>query len=163
MKAKSVIKRLTIYTSLLAFLFLLNSSSVMKKNKDYFRNRIKVSKNKIEYSLGTIYIGSEKYLEKIDNLNEFDILALDERNAKDPNIKVYNSFMITNADTREEIIESLLYYEEMYPSEWNRTKNSLLREWYAHNIMHDLGYKLNRTTDVDLNNADEMTYRIRKH
>ena len=62
----------------------------------------------------------------------------------------------------EEVIESLLYYEEEYPSDWNRTKNSLMREWIFHNLGYYLGINLDRTTDVDLNNADEMTYRLKK-
>ena len=64
---------------------------------------------------------------------------------------------------REEIIENLLYYEELYPTEWDRSKNSLVREWEAHNAMYWIGYKHGSTTDVDFNNGDEKTYRISEY
>ncbi len=62
----------------------------------------------------------------------------------------------------EEIVESLLLQEEEYPSQWERTKNSMIREWLAHNAMHLFGYEIDRTKSVDFNNDDEKTYRIRK-
>ena len=161
-KRKGIIKRLTIFASMIPVLFILTSTNLNKKSKDHFRINTKVSENKIVYNSGTIYIGDKKYLDSIESLGENDILVLDERKAKDPNIKIYDSYKIMNADIREEIIEALLLYEEVYPTDWARTKNSLMREWTAHNVTYRVGYEPNRTTDVDLNNYDEMTYRIRK-
>jgi hypothetical protein len=162
-KKKRIIKKLTLFSSLIPLLFVLNSSSFKKKDKSFYRNGLKISKGKIEYSKGVIYIGSHDYLDSIENINSSDLLAYDGREDNDPNIRLYDSFKIRNYDTREEIIEGLLYYEELYPTDWNRTKNSLSREWTAHNFAHIFGFKHHRTTDVDLNNADEMVYRIRKY
>ena len=162
MKTKSIIKRLTIFSSMVTLLFVLSSSDINKKNKDLFK-LTKVSKNKIEYNNGTIYIGNDEYLETIKELGLYDVLVLDDRNNKDPNLKIYNSYKISNPDIRKEIIDGLLFYEEKYPSDWNRTEGSLINEWAAHNFMYNLGYKQRRTIDVDLNNGDEETYQIRKN
>lgn len=162
-KGKGIVKRLTIFVSLVTILFTLSSSSLNKKSKDHFRINTRITKRKIEYNSGTIYIGDEKYLETIKEIGIYDVLVLDNRNMDDPNFRIYDSYRIIDPDIREEIIEGLLLYEKEYPSKWNRTKNSLIREWAAHNLMYRLGYKQGRTTDVDLNNKDEETYRIKTY
>ena len=54
---------------------------------------------------------------------------------------------------------NILYiYELQHPSNWNRTIDSMIVEWKVHNLLHSIGYKLKRTTDVDLNNEDEIIY-----
>ena len=160
-KRKGIIKRITLCSSMIPLLFVLKSSNLNRKNK-YYRNSINISNRRIEYSKGVIYIGDIDYLNSIDELNYGDILAYDGRDNNDPNIRIYDSFKIRDYDTREEIIEALLYYEEMYPTDWNRTKNSLCREWTAHNVAYIFGINQHRTTDVDLNNGDELVYRIKK-
>ena len=160
MKKRGFIKRLTIFSSMITLLFVLNSSTLDKKS--HFRLSTKVYKDKIEYSKGTIYIGNKEYLDSINDLKQYDVLVLDNRDLKDPDMRIYDSYKITNASIREEIIEGLLLYEEVYPSNWERTKDSSMREWTAHNLMYQLGYKVHRTMDVDLNNADELTYSLRK-
>ena len=159
---KSIVKRLTIYSSMVAILLMFTSRSTNSKSKDYFHVTSKISKGKIEYNSGTIYIGNKKYLDSVDKLNNNDVLVLDHRNMFDPNIVIYDSYKIINPIIKDEIITSLLMYEEAYPSNWNRTKNSLMLEWIMHNIMYWLGYNHDHTKDVDLNNADEMVYRLRK-
>ena len=161
MKTKSVIKRLTIYTSLIPLLFILKSSSIKKRDKSFFINTTKITKNKIEYNSGTIYIGNQTYLNRIKNLNDDEILVLDARREVDPDIKIYDSYKINDDDIMEEIIESLLLYEEKYPTKWDRSKNSMFREWIVHNIMYELKYKVDDSMHVDLNNKDEKKYRIR--
>ena len=163
MAKKGIIKRLTLYSSMITLLFVLSSSNLHKKNKDYFKLSTIVSKNKIEYNHGTIHIGDEEYLKTINELGIYDVKVLDERTRKDPNLKIYDSYKIDNVDIRTEIINGLLYYEELYPSDWYRTEKSAEREWTAHNFMYNLGYKTHRTMDVDLNNGDEETYRLRKN
>ena len=120
---------------------------------------IEESKNKAfaRYRRGLVYIGNEKFLSKV-KVNENDILVLDCRNAPDPNMKIISSYLISDDRDRREILEILLKYEEKYPSAWNRTLSSMLVEWYVHNLMHFWGYELDRTTDVDLSNADEVVY-----
>ena len=114
--------------------------------------------NYIPYSNGKIYIGSEDYLKSINDLTSSDILILDERDKKDPNIKIYNSSFIVNTDLIEEILNILLEYEEKNPSDWNRSLESMRTEWILHNASYYLNYKRERTKDVDLNNKDEDKY-----
>ena len=35
-----------------------------------------------------------------------------------------------------------------------------MREWTAHNLGYFFGYDPNSSADVDLNNGDEMSYRL---
>lgn len=158
MKKRGFIKNLTFFSSMVTLLFVLNSSSLNKKNR--FHLTTKVYEDKIEYNSGTIYIGDEEYLNTINDLGKYDVLALDNRSLKDPDIRIYDSYKITNPSIREEIIEGLLLYEEVYPSNWDRSKESAMYEWTVHNLMYQFGYKVHRTMDVDLNNADEKTYQL---
>lgn len=109
------------------------------------------------YSRGKVYIGSKEFLESLD-VTENDILVEDLRDEEDPDMRIYNSCKIKDYAARNEIIQILLLYERMYPSDWERTAGSLRLEWLAHNIFHDLNYETHRTTDVDLNNKDEDVF-----
>lgn len=111
-----------------------------------------------KYSKGNVYIGSAEFLEGLTGLSDCDILVLDERDAEDPNFKIFNSCKITSREERNEILEILMKYEEEFPSNWDRTIESLRLEWFAHNFFHFFNYNLDSTTDVDLNNKDEEVY-----
>jgi hypothetical protein len=152
---KKRIRNLVIFSSVITLLFV-TGYSLKRKKKD-----IKIEKNKIEYNSGTIYIGDDDYLDTIKTLGPNDVLVLDKRYDKDPNLKIYGSYKITNPEIREEIIDALLKLESMEDTPWERSKVSLLREWYAHNLLYDVSVETHRTADVDLNNNDEKTYRIR--
>ena len=154
---KKHIRNLVIFSSLITLLFV-TGYILKRKKKD-----IKIEKNKIEYNSGTIYIGDKDYLDTIKSLGPNDVLVLDTRFSKDPNLKIIDSYKITNPVIREEIIDSLLMLESMEDTPWERSKVSLLREWYAHNLLYDVSVEKHRTADVDLNNNDEKTYRIRKN
>lgn len=143
-------KNKIIYLSIL-IVIILSGCSLEKKEEN-------TKSNYIPYSNGRVFIGKQDYLDNINNLTRKDILILDERDKKDPNIKIYNSIMITNNEEIEEILNLLLEYEEKNPSNWNRTFESMKTEWYYHNIAYYLNYKRERTKDVDLNNNDENKY-----
>ena len=51
-----------------------------------------------------------------------------------------------------------MIYEELYPSEWNRTIESMRLEWFVHNASHMFNYKLDHSDDVDLDNDDQLKY-----
>lgn len=114
------------------------------------------------YSKGYIYILDN--VDQIDNINqkENDVYIIDQRNNKDPNIKIVNSYLINDKETMNEIIDILLEYEYIYPSNWNRNKNSLLNEWLVHNNLFYINYEVVRTKDVDFNNKDERRYNLFK-
>ena len=133
----------------------LSSSNINKKSSSYYREGIKLEKGKIEYQYGTIYIGDEEYLNSIDSLKKNDLLVLDSRSDTDPDLKVIDAYKIDDPIIRDEILECLLFYEEIFPTDWERSLNSMRREWYVHHTLYVLGYQVDRTKDVDFNNNDE--------
>ena len=114
-----------------------------------------------KYSKGLVYIGSKTFLATIIPQKN-DVLVLDSRDEKDPDMKIFSSYKIVDPMIKDEILKILLQYEKKYPSKWNRTIESMRLEWYIHNIMHFFNYEIDRTTDVDFNNDDENTYNIMK-
>jgi hypothetical protein len=110
------------------------------------------------YSDGYVYIGDKEYLNSLHDITSKDILVLDERDNKDPNMTILNSCNITDKEKRNEILEILCYYEEIYPTKWDRSIESMRLEWFAHNFSYYVNYKTNDAKSVDLNNEDETTY-----
>ena len=112
------------------------------------------------YSKGKIYIGNKSFLLSIlDKIEEGDIIVLDQRNSKNPNMKIITSYTITDKNIRNEILEVLCKYEELYPSSWDRSIESMRLEWLAHNVSYTFHNQRHRTADVDLDNNDEKYYR----
>ena len=109
------------------------------------------------YDDGYIYIGDEEYLETITP-NEGDVLVEDHREQKDPNMVIYNSCNIHDKDDKNAILEVLCEYENQYPSDWDRSIESMRLEWFIHNFGYYFNYKLDHTTDIDLDNDDEKTF-----
>ena len=50
------------------------------------------------YSDGFVYIGNKEYLLNLTNITENDVLILDDREALDPNLEIYNSYLITDKE-----------------------------------------------------------------
>ncbi len=112
----------------------------------------------LSYSRGKIFIRDSKDIESLNDLDDFDILVVDERNSKDPNMKIVNSYKITNKDDMIDILNVLLKYEEEYPSNWDRSLISMRNEWIYHDLSYYFNYEPDSSRDVDLNNADEYRY-----
>ena len=110
------------------------------------------------YSHGNVYILKDQEKTKKLSLQENDIVIIDQRDGNNPNFKVIASYMINDKNIRNEIIEIMQEYNREYPSNWKRTNEALRLEWYVHNLLHDLNYELDHTTDVDLDNNDEDVY-----
>lgn len=119
---------------------------------------IKQDDNPYKYSKGAVYIGNKKYLDSL-HVNQNDVLVEDQRNNNNPNMKIRNSYLITDKKDRLKIIKILYNYEKKHPSKWNRSIKSMEREWEAHNTLYYLNYKKNHTADVDLDNNDENNYK----
>lgn len=113
-----------------------------------------------EYNKGLVYIGTKEEIELLESVNEDDILVIDKRDEKDPDMRVLSSYQINNRMTQKEILEILLEYEKLYPSDWDRSLSSMQMEWLAHNFMAFFSYKTERTFDVDFNNHDEEKYKV---
>ena len=109
------------------------------------------------YRDGDIYIGEEKDLKNI-NCDSSDVLVCDNRKISNSDLKIYNSYKVTDKEARNDIIEVLMHYEEENPSTWNRTKESMRLEWFLHNLFYYLSLEKKRSTDVDLDSEDEKVY-----
>ena len=109
------------------------------------------------YSGGNIYIGKTRS-DCPPDLCDGDVFILDERTGKNPDMKICNSYLVTCPKQRKEILEVLCHYEECYPTDWDRSLDSMRLEWTIHNLSHLLGYDLKSSRDVDLDNADEEYY-----
>ncbi len=149
---------LAISTALFLF-FGVRSSNIPDPNR--YRKNFVIKKGSVKYSRGTIYIASSDELDKMTDLEEGDVLVEDGRNDSDPDLRVRGSRYIHNFDVREEIIEGLLAYEEVFPTDWERTKESMDNEWDVHNFLSTFNYQTNRTNDVDFNNKDEEKFKIK--
>ena len=115
---------------------------------DYFAN----------YSNGRVFIGNKYRIDRINNAEENDVLIIDGRKNEDPYIKILSSYKINDPNVRNEILEIVQEYEKMYPSNWDRSINSMKVEWFIHNILYNLNYKTERTQDVDFNNSEQEIY-----
>lgn len=110
-----------------------------------------------EYPDGCIYVGDEDYLKDIST-EDGDVLVEDRRDGENPDFCIYDSYKVNDKDSRNDILEVLCLYEEMYPSDWDRSLESMRLEWFMHNVSHYFDYKRDHSTDVDLDNEDEEKY-----
>lgn len=110
------------------------------------------------YSKGNVYIGDAQYLRSLTGISDRDVLVLDQRDGINPNMKVINSASIMNKEEINEILEILCRYEECYPSDWDRSIESMRLEWFMHNASYKFMHEIHRTIDVDLDNNEEDEY-----
>ena len=87
------------------------------------------------YDDGNVYLVTDED----DVLTDFpgDVVVIDERGpGRNDGVEIRYSFLITNSDAQREILVLLLDYETANPTGWNRTLESMLVEWDAHNDSH---------------------------
>ena len=144
---------------LITFLLITSLACTRKEVKCQKNYVLADTKDKYSYCIGRVFIGSQEELDKLEDVTEKDILVLDDRKAKDPDMKIYDSGKVQLVSDMDEILQILLDYEKDHPTGWKRTLESMRNEWLYHNLSFYLNYKTNRTKDVDLNNADEETYK----
>lgn len=70
---------------------------------------------------------------------------------------MYDSYRASN-DVVKAVTDKLLKYELNNPTNWNRSRNSIVREWIAHNKAYNLHVGRSHSKDVDINNADEEKF-----
>ena len=88
-----------------------------------------------------------------------EIIEIDERDKEDPNIKIIDSFSITNKRDMTDILLLIKKYDDEHPSKWSRTINSMINEWRMHNICYEKDFYICNSKDVDLNNSDEDVFK----
>ena len=109
------------------------------------------------YSLGYVYIGDQNFLNSID-AKENDILVLDERE-ENLNVKIINSYLVEDANVRNEILCIIQEYEKEYPTAWERSLESMRTEWAVHNFFYNMHMRKTSTVDVDFENNEEKLYK----
>lgn len=107
---------------------------------------------------GDVYIGTESQIKNLINNGVEGVFVVDQRNDDEPNVKIINSYKITNKKKMREVLMLIKRYDEENPSKWSRTINSMVNEWWAHNICYDSNYYACHSKDVDLNNGDEEVF-----
>ena len=115
------------------------------------------------YKNGDVYIGNKYYIDEVmQKAKDGDVFVecgyRSDNGYLDPNIKIYSSYKINDKDLRNDILMIILIYDNLYPSDWNRSIESMRVEWTVHNLLYDIGYERARTRDVDLDNLEEEKY-----
>lgn len=133
---------------------------VEKHNKSYIKNDDRGSDIFSPYGYvgnKAVYIGEypDNFVVNLDS-----ITIIDHRLSDDPNYIVIDSYKVRNTVERLEVLKLLLEYNNEYVSEWDRSLLSMDIEWLIHNICYELDYEVNKTKDVDLNNADENLIKL---
>lgn len=108
---------------------------------------------------GDVYFGSKTELKKLYDSGVNGIFIIDERNNKEPNVKIIDSYNITDKQDMRDILMLIKLYDDEHPSKWSRTINSMINEWRMHNICYERDYYICNSKDVDLNNSDEETFK----
>ena len=90
------------------------------------------------------------------------VVIVDYRTEADPNMKILNSYKITNRKQQKESAQIMLDYNNANPVSpaWERTKNSIVKEWRLHNkayqwLKNSDSELLVNVIDCDFNNGHE--------
>lgn len=85
-----------------------------------------------------------------------DILVIDYRGADKPHFKVLDSYLIKDINEISTITDMLISYEKKYPTDFDRSKDSMINEWLIHNYFYEHNLFIESTKDVDLDNNAEF-------
>ena len=143
------------------FIILLTPKLKKKQNNVTYNSNYQINEDNqfATYNNYNIYIYNEEHINKMNDDNDpNNIYIIDHRYEENPNIRIYNSYRIHDRNEMFEILKILLEYENRYPTNWNRTIDTMENEWIAHNIGYLLGIETIRTKEVDFDNDDEENY-----
>ena len=108
---------------------------------------------------GNVFLGSKREMKRLIDQEIEGIFVIDERNDKDPNVQIIDSYNIRDRRTMKDVLAIIKQYDDTHPSKWSRTINSMINEWWLHNLCYDKDYYICNSKDVDLNNADEEVFK----
>ena len=111
---------------------------------------------------GNLYIVSTELDREAQTIGENDYFAVDRRDRSDPEFVVIASYRANTDGIIRQLCQLLLDHEGAYPSDWDRTLDSMVEEWEMHNLAYSMDYKPDHSADVNLNNADEETNWLRR-
>ncbi len=102
--------------------------------------------------------------EKDININGSNPSGSVKINISSNNIEIENSYLIKDADNMRFVMEMIMVSEEYSKYSYNRTLDSYISEWEAHNFMYEIdrfSILRNRTRSVNLNkNLDEDKFSL---
>ena len=107
---------------------------------------------------GYVYVVTEDQLTDIMKNKEDNVVVIvDKRTSSDPNMQIIDSYRITKTKQQKEIARLMLDYNTSNPVSpaWDRTLDSLVKEWKIHNNVYKTGFFRSNTADCDFNNGDE--------
>ena len=105
-------------------------------------------------TLGNVYVIDPSQLKVMTQAKEKnDVIIIDKRTESNPTMQVQDSYKISNKNQQKQICEVMLDYNASNPIEpaWNRTTDSMLIEWDAHND----GYTCRFIVSIFKDNASE--------
>lgn len=108
---------------------------------------------------GNVFIGTENEMKALMKKGVEGIFVIDERNDKDPNVQIIDSYNIKDKRTMEDVLTIIKQYDDAHPSKWSRTIKSMINEWVMHNLCYATDFYICNSKDVDLNNADEEVFK----
>ena len=151
---------LSIYMAIVSNYFLPKQKKEIEYNPDYVVGKLVPY---AKYNGKNIYIAPDELIDEADlDKDGIYIGQCFKNNKNDFNMSIHDSYKIIYSDDQNAILTILIHYDKEYPSEWNRTLESMKNEWDIHNICYYLGYETERTGTVDLNNFDEEMYNNNK-
>ena len=106
---------------------------------------------------GYVYVVTEDELTIMEEREKNVVVIIDKRTDRDPNMQIQDSYRITKKKQKQEIAQLMLDYNTVNPVSpaWNRTLDSLVKEWGIHNNVYKTGLFQSNTADCDFNNEDE--------
>lgn len=76
------------------------------------------------------------------------------------NITIKDSWLVKDVADMKAIIEIIKKRASRRGITFQRTEDSWIREWKAHNLLYNINYKRDRTADVDLNESESAFKRF---
>jgi hypothetical protein len=152
-------RKLKATIALLIITLSVKSSNQSKEVKTTYNDFFKINgcHTFATYKGKDIIIGSKYFIES-QKKDDNNIYIIDERFSTDPDLSICESHQIYSLKAMKDIIDILMEYEKRYPTKWDRTYDSMLKEWLIHNICYYLNHERERTRQVDFDNSDELLY-----
>ncbi len=76
------------------------------------------------------------------------------------NIHIRDSYLIKNDEDKIKMLDLIMGSDEYAKGNHNRSRDSYLIEWKAHNVLYEWGIAPSRTASVDLNEDESLFRRI---
>ena len=116
-------------------------SSTCPTSKSYVKPSPPVSpsgtyKDKSGKQVGNVYVIQSSQLDEMNKAKKTnDVVIIDYRTSSIPTMQVRNSYAISDSNQQKQICQIMIDYNTDNPVEpaWNRTVDSMLIEWRAHN------------------------------